>query len=143
MDERVVNWGNYDWSQPFGLTERRISPPSFLEGYVHTRGSEIRWRILNMESVFIGGPIRYWPPEIQRLAIQDHLNNLERRRLVLFYMFNGMSPSMTLQHMLYGGRVFDASARRHIDLLIERAFSYNYTYYDMLLCSWSRKYTVD
>jgi len=143
MQRSNFDWSSFDWSQSFRLTERPVPQPTFLEGVQLSHNNTIRWRILNQETVFIGGPIRFWPPEIQMLAIQEHLNNLQRLKLILFYRFNGLSPSMTHQHMLYGGRIFDAEATRHIAYVIEHAYTYNYLYYDMLLGSYTRNISLD
>jgi hypothetical protein len=100
-----------------------------------------RWNILNREHIFPGGPIRYWPSFYARLAIQDHLNNLERCQLVCFYRYNGLSPDVCYQWISLGQRSFDQNAIFHISWLIGNVDRYDYVYYDMLIGSYTRHIT--
>jgi len=73
-----------DWSNWRSLPEAR--PPAIASIVILPRNvSEARrWNFLNREIPFNGGPIRYWPANLARLAISDHLKNRERQTLVCF-----------------------------------------------------------
>jgi len=80
-------------------------------------------------------PYEEWPAVHQKIAIKDHLSQLERYNFVVFLVGNGLPPS-EVWAMLYEGpvghrRKYDNAAVNQVNNILANFRSYTSTYYDM------------
>lgn len=83
------------------------------------------WNFLNNQDHIRG--IRYWPDYLQVMAMKDHKSYRERYRLILFFLWNGLSPilahSWTIMKDYRNGVIpwrYDVSAQNQFKYILRK-----------------------
>nr|WAE42717.1 MAG: hypothetical protein [Cressdnaviricota sp.] len=93
-----------------------------------TRAQVARWNILNKGDLF--APIFSWPDELRRLALLDHLSNLQRFFFFGFLVHNGADPDWA-SHVLLSAGTYDQAAVNHVNFLTANYTRYPLKYWDL------------
>lgn len=87
-----------------------------------------RWNALNADEGFY--PIITWPDQIIRLALKQHLNNMERYFLFTFLAHNGANPEW-IAEVILAPKTYDNQAVNHVYYLKQHWMTMRVRYYDM------------
>lgn len=100
------------WNQDMDITSR------MQRARITTPNSEFRRYFVQVQNLI--GRTHLWPQAIRNtLLTKPHLTNVDRFKVVIFFLCNGVSPQL-IKSLLYSKFTFDQDAQRHIEYLITK-----------------------